>query len=123
MAKKEKERPQDYEPSEKTQKELLEAKEFMRSGLEKVINEGADRLEKALIAGEARDCCGGDANLQLPGVRRSIKLVTSHHIVDALCRAAEIVRDQEIKYLIGVFREQDLKLADDAAKRSGKGKK
>lgn len=120
MAKKEK--PNGCEPSEETQKELLEAKEFIRSGIEKVINEGADRLEKALVAGEARDCCGGNADLQPPGVKLTIKLVTSHHIVDALGRAAESLRDQEIEYMIGIFRKQDLELADGAAKQPGKGK-
>lgn len=121
MAKKEKEVGK--EPSEQTQKELLAAKEFIRSGIEKVINEGADRLEKALVAGEARDCCRGKVGIQLPGDRLSIKLMTSHHIVDALCHAAESMRDQEIVYLIGVFKKQDESLVNKALKTSGKGKK
>lgn len=123
MAKKEKETGK--EPSEQTKKELLEVKEFIRAGIEKVVNEGAEKLEKVLQDGERRDCCSGDGDL-LPGVRRSIKLVTSHHIVDAFCKAAESLRDQEIEYVVGIFHAQDKALIDSLAeseRRRGKAKK
>lgn len=123
MAKKEKEA--DKEPSEQTKKELLEVKESIRAGIEKVVSEGAAKLEKALQDGERRDCSGGEDGELLPGVRRSIKLVTSHHIVDALCNAAESLRDQEIEYVIGVFRSQDEAFVDELKKserRRGKAK-
>lgn len=103
------------EPSEQTKKELLEVNEFIRAGIEKVVNEGAEKLEKALQDGERRDCCSGDEEL-LPGVRRSIKLVASHHIVDALCKAAESLRDQEIGYVVGIFHAQDKAFVDELKK-------
>lgn len=125
MAKKEKET--DKEPSERTKKELLEVKESIRAGIEKVVSEGAVKLEKALQDGERRDCCSGDGDGELlPGVRRSIKLVTSHHIVDALCKAAESLRDQEIGYVIGVFHSLDKAFVDSLAeseRRRGKAEK
>ena len=89
------------------------------------MNEGAEKLEKALQDGERRDCSSGDDGDLLPGVRRSIKLVTSHHIVDALCKAAESLRDQEIEYVIKIFHAQDKMFIDGLAeseRRRGKAK-
>lgn len=110
----------DGDISEQTKKELREVQESIRSAIEKAVNEGAVKLEKALLACETRDC-GGGGKEPLPGIRRSIKLVASHHIVDALCRAAESLRDQEVNYLIGVFRKQDLAILEGLAgdKRNG----
>lgn len=122
MAKKEKEIG--TEPSEQTKKELLKVKEFIRAGVEKVVNEGAVRLEKALQAGERRDCGSSDDGLLL-GAKRSIKLVTSHHIVDALCKAAESLRDQELDYVIGIFHAQDQMFVDslkEGERRRGEAK-
>lgn len=114
MAKKEK--GTGKEPSEQTKKELLEVKEFIRAGIEKIVNEGAEKLEKALQDGNRRDCSGGVDGDLLPGVRRSIKLVASHHIVDALCNAAESLRDQEVEYVIGIFSSQDKAFVDELKK-------